>query len=1132
MDLWLYHDSQKSEYKSIFGAVRAGNKLVLRLAASDKFPEDSRVTLRLWKSNNGEIRVPMTREGAFYSALVTMPEEGALLWYYFIIQYDDKTIYYGNNKEQLGGAGAIYEQEPPSYQITVYDKHAVTPEWFKNAIVYQIFPDRFCRGQSTTVKLSGKKGAVLHSCWDDLPNYCKDAKGNVLQYDFFGGNLAGIREKLTYLKELGITAIYLNPVFESASNHRYDTGDYHRIDPFIGTNDEFALLCSTAKEMGIHIILDGVFSHTGEDSRYFNRFGHYPTVGAYQSKESPYYEWYRFTDYPEEYESWWGVKTLPNVEETTPSYMDFVINNRDSVLRYWLRQGISGWRLDVIDELPESFLQRFYAILKEENPDAVLIGEVWEDASNKMSYGEQREYLCGKDIDSAMNYALRTIMLDFVMGRTDGHRMAVGMKHLLENYPQENFYAMLNLIGSHDVERIMTILAADTNLSVMTAEEKALERLKLLAAWQMTLPGAPCIYYGDEVGLTGGVDPDNRRTYPWGMENKELLDWYKQLTALRQENAALRTGRFIPLYGNGDIYAYCRTIEDGTDVFGKKAEDGFFIIVMNRNVTAMRTISIYTDGLAYGNLYDAFEPRREPVRTVNSRFTVTLPPLGITILKGAKSSKQKRAGVLLHPTSLPSDCGMGDLGDEAFHFIDFLAAAGQKVWQILPLTPPGDGNSPYLSKSAFAGNERLISLEKLVQCGWLKEKMFAQYKQALLQDKTYEEKWKHKQRCLWDMSHDQDLLIPWPEYQQFCRDNAYWLDEYALFSAVHDFYQNRSWTQWPTDIRHGEKEAVSRYSKELSATISYYKFLQYILFTQWKEVRAYAHENNITILGDVPIFVAHDSADCWAHQAMFDLDENSNPRNSAGVPPDYFSVDGQLWGNPLYRWDLMAADGYDWWIRRFRRTMDMVDEIRIDHFRGFAAYWAVPAGAASAKEGKWVTGPGLDLFRALFANLRGLRLVAEDLGIITDDVCELKDRLGLPGMKILQFHMKEREDGVFSLDTEPNCLAYTGTHDNNTLAGWYGDELDSCQQRRLRTALGLADEATLEAVTKAVIAYLYSRRAETVIVPLQDLLCLPSECRMNRPGIGAGNWLWQMEEGQLQPELAEWLRGLCKKYKR
>ena len=630
-----------------------------------------------------------------------------------------------------------------------------------------------------------------------------------------------------------------------------------------------------------------------------------------------------------------------------------------------------------------------------------------------------------------------------------------------------------------------------------------------------------------DLGVTGGKDPDNRRTYPWGHEDLDLLSWTKALTRLRTAHDALQTGRFIPLYADGDVFAFARVIEGGRDVFGKPAEDGFFIIAMNRNPSALRTISIYTDGLAYGKLTNALHPRMTPVTTVNSRLTLTLPPLKVVILQG-KEAGTKRAGVLLHPTSLPAACGNGVLGPAAYRFVDFLKAAGQRVWQILPLTPPLMGDSPYLSESAFAGNEALISLEVLRDWGWLRQEALDDFLAQGQKTASWHSLAAYKAKILWDMSHDPDLTIPWEPFWAFCEKNAYWLDDYALFRAVRDFFGGRCWTEWPEDIRHHSREALAQYGRELAGAVSHVKFMQYIFSRQWHDVRAYAAKNGVSVLGDVPMFVAHNSADCWAHQDQFDLDEMGNPSSVAGVPPDYFSADGQLWGNPLYDYQAMAADNYQWWTDRFRRMMDLVDEVRVDHFRGFAAYWAVPAGSETAKSGAWKEGPGLDLFRAVYQKIGRLRLVAEDLGVITDDVCTLKDALHLPGMKVIQFHLKDRADGRLAFDTEPDCIAYTGTHDNNTIRGWYEDDLTPSQQLHVRQMLGLSDEAAPQEIVGALIAYTCRRRAETVIIPMQDLLALPSSGRMNTPGVAEGNWHWQLKDGQLTFDIARWLAKVCR----
>lgn len=1122
----FYHNSRRLYYRSPFGAAPTDSQVVLRLDAAPEAAA-AEVTVRLWLNGLGERLYPMTWDGASFVAAVPLPYIGCLAWYYFIIRQDQETWYYGNNTAQRGGRGQLYRDAPPAYQITVYDKETKTPDWFKHAIVYQIFPDRFAKGDQTTAVLTGKRGAVIHSAWDDAPAYWKDdVTRDILYYDFYGGNLAGIQEKFPYLQSLGVTVIYLNPIFESVTNHRYSTADYHRVDSFLGTNDEFAAFCKKAAAAGIRIILDGVFSHTGADSMYFNKFGHYDSVGAYQSKESPYYEWYRFTDYPTQYESWWGVMDLPNVEETTPSYMDFIIYQHDSVLKYWLAQGCSGWRLDVVDELPTPFLQAFYKTLKETNPDALLIGEVWEDASNKSSYGEQRQYLCGRDLDSAMNYALRKILVDFMVLHSDGAEMQDQLYQLLEHYPREHAYAMLNLIGSHDIARILTVLQEGGTT------ETALRRLQVLTAWQFTLPGAPAIYYGDEAGLTGGKDPDNRRTYPWGRENQNVLAWYRKIASLRRRRAALRTGRFIPLLAQGTVTAYVRSIEGGSDVFGQPADDGFFVIVLNVDPKQAQDVTLDSRHLIQGTLRNCLDETAADVTAINGKLTVQVPPLGVAIYERISQAAPRRAGVLLHPTSLPSPLGNGEFGQEAFRFIDFLSVAGQSVWQVLPLTPPLLGDSPYLASSAFAMNERFISLAVLVEWGWLAPEDYQTYAAQAQGAATWDEKWQVKKAALWNISHDPKLTIDWTPYTAFCRENQVWLDDYALFRAVSDFYDGLSWTQWPADIRRHTPAGIARYKRELAGTISHYQFLQYIVYRQWQAVHAYARRQGISILGDMPMFVAHHSADCWAHQELFQLDEGGQPTAVAGVPPDYFSKDGQLWGNPLYDYDAMAADGYQWWIQRFRQTAQTVDEIRIDHFRGFEAYWSVPITAQTAKEGQWLKGPGAALLRAVRQALGDVPLVAEDLGVITDAVCQLKEELQLPGMKVLQFHWAERTDGQYSLDTEPHCLVYTGTHDNNTLRGWYEEELDEFRRRQLRQTLGLADTATSRDVVRRCLAYVYSRQAETAIVPLQDILGLPAAARMNVPGVADGNWQWQVDAGVVDATLAQQLASLCQTYGR
>jgi 4-alpha-glucanotransferase/glycosidase len=1083
MDNLFFHDSRQKKYRSIFGAAPTGARVTLRL---DVFWQEAKeVSLHLYEEGEvgKETVLPMKQDADehSYTVEITTPDKGCLLWYYFIIK-GDSTKYYGNNQQQQGGVGSTYDYQPPSFQITVYDKTSTTPDWFKNAVVYQIFPDRFYHSTYSDAQTTGKPNAVMHKDWYEQPGYIKDDKGCVLKYDFFGGNLTGIREKLSYLEELGVNVLYLNPVFESASNHRYDTGDYKKIDSYLGTNEDMKLLCQEAAEHGMRVVLDGVFSHTGDDSLYFNKYGRYPSLGAYQSKESPYYHWYRFEQYPDKYASWWGVGTLPEVEETTPDYMDFIFRDKDSVMKTWFKAGISGWRLDVADELPPLFLKSFWQELKKTKKDAILIGEVWEDASNKISYGVQRAYLCGGQLDSVMNYVMRNIMLSFVQEKADAGATNQRILNQMENYPLENYYAMLNLLGSHDVERVLTMV-------MDKGKEIAEKRLCLLWTWQMTMPGAPCIYYGDEAGVEGLKDPDNRRTYPWGRENKALLTACQKMVHLRRQYAALRTGRFIPLVANDSVYVYARAIEGGKDVFGKEAEDGLFFVALNSS-DKEQTENIYTDSLAYGELTDLLEPEKKVI-TSGGNFRITIPAYGSRVLMAQPSHNPKRAGVLLHPTSLPSFRETGDITKDAFAFIDFLKAAGQTVWQVLPLTPTGVGDSPYLSASAFAINPALFAN--------------AQEKKSIFSKLSY---------------------------LKFCHDEAYWLDDYALYEALKKYFKQEPWFKWPSGLKHREKSELEKYAKLLAQDITACKVSQYWAFKNWRTIKEYANKNGIRILGDVPIFVAHDSADCWARQEFFDLKEDGSPAKVAGVPPDYFSKKGQLWGNPLYAWDRIKKDNYNWWVQRFTTISQLVDEVRIDHFRGFAACWAVDATAEDAIDGQWLKGPGAELFKVIEKALPHLKLVAEDLGVITEDVLAVKDEMHLPGMRIMEFMVKDRGATGAAFDTEPHCLAYTGTHDNNTLLGWYKEELDEPGKQVVRTMLGLASAFTPEQFTEAVIEYLYSRRAETVIVPMQDILALPSSCRMNIPGTATGNWQWRLTGKQLEMAPKEFLKKLCTKYNR
>lgn len=640
---WIFHDSHESFYRNPFGAVSTNEKITIRLKVYFRGYVDS-VILRMWKEAEGEERIPMklkeeTTDEKIYEVEFRVPPRPTLLWYYFIVNYNGKTYYYGNNSNHFGGVGEVREDIPPSYQITVFKENTSTPNWFKEAVMYQIFPDRFYNGYNDGSVINPKKNSFIYGNWEDTPVYLKDPEtGRIIRWEFFGGNLLGVMKKLPYLKELGVNVIYFNPIFEAPSNHRYDIADYKKVDSMLGDNLMFKELCRKARDMGIRIILDGVFSHTGSDSIYFNKEGKYPGLGAYQSKESPYYSWYRFEEYPEKYDSWWGIDTLPNVNETEPSYQDFIIHDEDSVLRYWMSMGVKGWRLDVVDELPGEFVKEFRKVMKEMDGDSILIGEVWEDASNKISYGERRQYLLGDELDSVMNYPFRKILLDYFLGRKGAEYTHRALMHIRENYPTQHFYSTMNLIGSHDVPRVLTLLGEAPEREYLSQREKekfrlsesqkklAIDRLKLMVLFQMTFPGVPCIYYGDEAGLEGYDDPLNRRTYPWDRENHELLNWYKTVVSIRNRYDLFRTGEWIPFHYDNDIYGYIRRINGGKDVFDQPKQDGTAIVLFNRSKGASHTLHVNIGKWFNGRMIDLLNNGEEIV-IENGELKVDIGPL-------------------------------------------------------------------------------------------------------------------------------------------------------------------------------------------------------------------------------------------------------------------------------------------------------------------------------------------------------------------------------------------------------------------------------------------------------------------------------------------------------------------------
>ena len=493
----------------------------------------------------------------------------------------------------------------------------------------------------------------------------------------------------------------------------------------------------------------------------------------------------------------------------------------------------------------------------------------------------------------------------------------------------------------------------------------------------------------------------------------------------------------------------------------------------------------------------------------------------------------RTSGILLHPTSLPSPYGIGDLGQAAYDFIDFLKKAGQHLWQILPLTPTGYGNSPYSSFSAFAGQPLLISPEHLEKLGLLKEWELdtAPKNNEDLVEYDKVSKWKTQILKLafsrFEMQEDKKLK---KEYRQFVKENAYWLNDYAIYMACRDMQGQKEWFHWDEKYRKATQKVKAELKQLLKEEIKYYCFVQFLFYKQWAELKAYANEKGIKIIGDMPLFVSMDSADVWANPKLFQLDSKGYPTKVAGVPPDYFSETGQLWGNPLYNWGVHEKNHFQWWVARVRHQLGLTDYLRIDHFRGLESYWAVPAEEKTAINGEWVKAPGKALFERIEQELgKGLPIIAEDLGTITPEVIKLRDHFGFPGMKVLQFAFDAEDESSFLPHqfTSTNCVCYTGTHDNNTTRGWYESASEYSRDKVRRYMNTNANSIHWDFLRTCL-----GTIADYAIIPMQDILGLGEEGRMNVPGIAQDNWAWRYREEDISDDLAEGLRETTKLYGR
>ena len=1188
----IIHDSRDQKYRIPFGAVNIGTDILISISASDLNVKRVYIEVRRDDSDRYKRVRIAEREKGKYSVKLKAPKVSCLIWYRFRIEaeLDDgiHTLYYCNNDKHLGGVGRVIdltgdtefsvgtivekasEGRLAPYQITVY-RRAEVPEWYRDGIVYQIFPDRFARDEDwearceEAVKFVNERREdtkrIIEHDWYKPAYYERGENNKVTGWPIYGGSLNGIREKLEYLKSLGVSVIYLNPIFKATSNHRYDTGNYMKVDRALGTEAEFVELAKEAKEKGIRIILDGVFSHTGADSIYFDRYGNYGggKKGAWQGEDSPYRSWYKFDDSePCGYKSWWGVEDLPEVDEMNRDYQYYILS-KDGVAAHWLKLGASGWRLDVADELPDAFIKAMRARIKVSDPESVLIGEVWEDASNKISYGERRQYFAGDELDGTMNYPLRSILLDYINYTISAGEAGNRFMSLAENYPRENFYAALNLIGSHDRERVMTMMAAEKD------KQSAVSKVKVLSALQYALPGVPCIYYGDEAGLTGNADPENRSAFPWGEENQDLEYHYRMLGLIYDEHPVLKNGSFKMFSGDAedpgdDILMFLRADKNecilvvanrsygDADVdlgsFYKDNNVGYALDLLTSEVLPLETVveeekadeaeedapDEASDAEAAAEVTEessADVPETE-ADAETAEDTVNEAPEAETAADESAEEKEEVRKSLLHMKALSvrfiylmekppetedlgrdsgvichiSSLGERALGRKAEDFVDYLVRGNFGIWQVLPLNPLGLGNSPYVSKSAFAGEPSYISREITFR------------KAAQIES-----------------------------YDEFLTKNDEWLTEYITFTVIQEMQDGKPWYEWPNEYKFADPHKIMRKLLRLNpGRIRELEKEQYLFHVEWQKLKRYANGKGIRIMGDIPMYVGYDSCDVWANKDIFQLDQDGRMKAHAGVPPDYFSKDGQDWGNPLYDWEALKKTGYDWWMRRIKQCQERYDILRIDHFRALSEYYAVPEGSKPV-DGKWHHGPGLSFIKAIKSMLTEecpddrpeLKLLAEDLGQLDSGVLNLIKLSGLPGMNVWQFNVWEMMN--MPEEEAKHRAFYSGTHDKDTLVGFFRKLEGKDTDESTEAPGGDKEESIVQdsAVKQAkdAIRKIYESPAALAMVQLQDVFMLGSEARMNIPGLPEGNWTWRIPGDSIKdafPDSADnaaWFRSLA-----
>lgn len=680
------------------------------------------------------------------------------------------------------------------------------------------------------------------------------------------------------------------------------------------------------------------------------------------------------------------------------------------------------------------------------------------------------------------------------------------------------------------------------------------------ATIKFTAPGVPDVYQGTELWDLSLVDPDNRRPVDyekrsaWLAEIKEgtameqlwesryggkIKLWLQYLLLQDRKNNPddYKTAAYLPLEVKGK-YA------DHILAYARKGPQTWTIVVVPLHIAAIceseksdlfsinwKNTRIEVPAGAPEAWSHLFSQEKGKVKGSVIKIEEIFKALPLAVLKLEQPANKRGAGILMHITSLPSAFGIGDIGKEAYNFVDFLKKSGQRYWQLLPLNPISESQSysPYSALSSMAGNVLLISLEALKDEGLLSEEELKAELPSGTEQVDYPKVEQHKLPLLERAYHNFIRKGEDAAYQEFCSKESFWLDDFAVFMLLKAKYEQRPWNEWPADIRKRKSNALAKVVKSGQAELDQIKWQQYIFFKQFAALKQYAHEHRVQLIGDLPFYISYDSVDVWAHPQLFKLDEEGNNAGIAGVPPDYFNEEGQLWGMPVYRWEVMAQEGYAWWKQRLRKNMELFDLLRLDHFRAFASYWEVPAGEETAVNGTWKPGPGAEFFEVMREELAELPFIAEDLGDIDDDVYLLRDQFAMPGMKVLQFAFGDDMPCSIHIphqyDTE-NCIVYTGTHDNTTTKAWFKSESTKENRKNLECYLGRP--VTKDNVHYKLIRLAYASVARLAIIPVQDVLGLGKKARMNTPSSIENNWAWRLGPGELKQDHGKMLRELSR----